>query len=196
MNTTPLFLHFINGDDWRNWLRENHSAHKEVWLIFYKNKKPTLTYESSVEEALCFGWIDSIIKKIDEDKYARKYTPRTNKLKWSASNIKRIRKLIAEGKMEEAGFSKIDKTIYDPVMKVILFAEESEQNSKELTVPDFIITFFGNHPPALQNFNALAPSYKKLYVLWITNAKTEPTIQGRLKEAVDLLKENKKLGMK
>jgi uncharacterized protein YdeI (YjbR/CyaY-like superfamily) len=196
MITPPLFLHFINGNDWRNWLCENHSAHKEVWLIFYKNKKPTITYESSVEEALCFGWIDSIIKKIDEEKYARKYTPRTNTLKWSASNIKRIRKLIAEGKMEEAGYSKLDKTLYDPIKKVILIAEEPEQKAKELVVPDFIIAFFGNYPIALQNFKALAPSHKKQYVLWINNAKTEPTIQKRLNEAVNLLNENKKLGLK
>ena len=79
---------------------------------------------------------------------------------------------------------------------MILIAEESEQLPKELIVPDFMITFFEKHQPALQNFNALAPSHKKQYILWITNAKTEPTIQKRLKEAVALLKENNKLGMK
>ena len=197
MDASPLFLHFTNREAWRNWLRENHATQKEVWLIFHKAKtgKPSVAYDDTVEEALCFGWIDSLIKKIDEDKYARKYTPRTNTLKWSPSNIKRIKKLIAEGKMEEVGYSKLDKTIYDPV-KNSLIENIPEQKPKELNVPDFMITFFGNHPPALQNFNALAPSHKRNYVFWITIAKTEPTIQKRLKEATELLKENKKLGLK
>jgi uncharacterized protein YdeI (YjbR/CyaY-like superfamily) len=197
MKASPLYLSFTNREDWRNWLRENHAAHKEVWLVFYKNKtgKSSVAYEDTVEEALCFGWIDSLIKKIDEEKYARKYTPRTNTLKWSPSNIKRIKKLIAEGRMEEIGYSKLDKSIYDPV-KNLLTENIPEQRPKELIVPDFMITFFDSHPPALQNFNALAPSHKRNYVFWINSAKTEPTIQKRLKEAVDLLKENKKLGMK
>ena len=198
MITPPLFLHFINGNDWRNWLCENHSAHKEVWLIFYKNKKPTITYESSVEEALCFGWIDSIIKTIDGESYARKFTPRTNTQNWSALNIRRIKKLIAEGKMEDPGLNKLGPNLFDPVKRKILDQNLNAEKKidKTLEVPDMIINFLGEHEPALKNFNALAPSYKKHYILWITNAKTEPTIKKRLMEAAELLKDNKKLGLK
>src|SRR5664279_1188201 len=101
MGTQKLFLHFANAEDWRTWLRENYATQSEVWLIYYKNKtgKQNISYEASVEEALCFGWIDSIIKKLDEDRYARKYTPRTNNQNWSELNIRRVKKLMSEGKM-------------------------------------------------------------------------------------------------
>jgi uncharacterized protein YdeI (YjbR/CyaY-like superfamily) len=196
MSSQRLFLHFANREDWRQWLQENHTTHKEVWLIFYKNKtgKQNISYEASVEEALCFGWIDSIIKSIDEHKYARKYTPRTNVKNWSDLNIKRVKKLIEEGKMEEAGLCKIDSAI----LKDITFDKKDtkQKTDKGLIVPDFIIKFLSQHEPALANFNKLAPSHKRHYILWITNAKTEPTIQKRLMETVALLKENKKLGLK
>jgi uncharacterized protein YdeI (YjbR/CyaY-like superfamily) len=200
MSTQKLFLHFENAEDWRTWLWENYAKHHEVWLIFFKNKtgKQNISYESSVEEALCFGWIDSIIKKLDEDRYARKYTPRTNNHNWSELNIRRVKKLTSEGKMEDAGLSKIDHKLYDPIKRIFLNEDHDPKKNPDTlwVVPEFVINFFGENEPALKNFNAMAPSHKKHYVLWITNAKTEPTVKKRLMEAVLLLKENKKLGLK
>jgi uncharacterized protein YdeI (YjbR/CyaY-like superfamily) len=200
MHTEKLFLHFTNAEDWRNWLSVNYANEREVWLIFYKNitGKQNISYEASVEEALCFGWIDSIIKTIDDESYARKFTPRTNTQNWSALNIGRIKKLIAEGKMEDPGLNKLGPNLFDPVKRKILDQNLNAEKKidKALEVPDMIINFLGENEPALKNFNALAPSYKKHYILWITNAKTEPTIKKRLMEAAELLRENKKLGLK
>jgi uncharacterized protein YdeI (YjbR/CyaY-like superfamily) len=102
-------LYFANRNDWRQWLRENHDTEKEVWLIYYKTNtgKVTISYEDSVEEALCFGWVDSTIKKIDDRRFARKFTPRTSKSTWSEANKKRVEKMIREGKMTEIGLTRI-----------------------------------------------------------------------------------------
>ena len=102
-------LYFINREQWRNWLIEHHAAEAGVWLIFYKKEthKPTIDYDDAVEEALCFGWIDSIIKKIDDERYVRKFTPRKDKSKWSALNRKRANKMTKKGRMTDVGLSKI-----------------------------------------------------------------------------------------
>lgn len=90
---------------WRSWLRKNHASEREIWLIIYKKKsnKPSIPYEDAVEEAVCFGWIDGRVKRIDDEKYMQRYSPRTAKSAWSASNIARAEKMIAQGKMTEAG---------------------------------------------------------------------------------------------
>ncbi|HLE90268.1 MAG TPA: hypothetical protein VI753_03890, partial [Anaerolineales bacterium] len=89
-----------NLADWRNWLTKNHDREREVWLVYFKAASGTtnIDYESSVEETLCFGWIDSIIQKIDEVKYARKFNPRRMGSKWSETNKRRIVKVIREGR--------------------------------------------------------------------------------------------------
>jgi uncharacterized protein YdeI (YjbR/CyaY-like superfamily) len=90
---------------WRVWLKENHSSEKEVWLLFYKKRagKASVSYEEAVEEALCFGWIDSAIRRVDDDSYAQKFTPRMPASKWSSSNLTRMRKLIEEKMVSRAG---------------------------------------------------------------------------------------------
>jgi uncharacterized protein YdeI (YjbR/CyaY-like superfamily) len=183
-------LHFSNRNEWHQWLLKNHSASKGIWLVYYKKSTniKSISYEESIEEALCFGWIDSIIKSIDKERYARKFTPRTNTKLWSDLNIKRVQKLIKEGRMQEAGLSKIGFKVNNKYTGI------KEKESFE--VPDFITDFFKENPPALENFNSMAPTYKKQYVLWITNAKQNTTIRKRLFESVCLLKVNKRLGLK
>jgi len=102
-------LHVTNRDEWLAWLRENHDTKKGVWLLHYKKHtgKPSIPYDDAIEEALCFGWIDSIIKKIDDEKFARRFTPRKGKSRWSELNKKRARKMMKAGKMTEAGIAKI-----------------------------------------------------------------------------------------
>jgi len=92
--------------DWRNWLAQNHDREQEVWLVYLKNST-NIDYEVSVEEALCFGWIDSIIQKINEERYARKFNPRRMGSKWSETNKRRVVKVIREGRMTEAGMAKV-----------------------------------------------------------------------------------------
>jgi len=102
-------LYVTSRDDWRAWLRRNHDKEKQVWVIYYKKHtgKPSIPYDDSVEEALCFGWVDSIIRRIDDEKFARKFTPRKAKSRWSEANKKRARKMMKEGKMTDAGLGKI-----------------------------------------------------------------------------------------
>ena len=98
-------LYVTNGNDFRKWLEENHKSRKEIWLIQYKKaaKKPSINYVEAVEEALCFGWIDGTQKSMDAERYALRFSPRRPKSNWTETNKERARRLIAEGKMTEAG---------------------------------------------------------------------------------------------
>lgn len=191
MKTTGK-LYVTNRDDWRAWLRRNHDAKKEVWLIYYKKHtgKPRIPYDDAVEEALCFGWIDSIIKKIDDEKFAQKFTPRKGKSKWSELNKRRARKMIKEGKMTEAGLAKIQ----DAKNSGEWFKTASVR--RELVIPPYMEKALATNKKALDYFNNLANSYKRQLVGWITSAKREKTRKRRLTEAISLLEQNKKLGMK
>jgi uncharacterized protein YdeI (YjbR/CyaY-like superfamily) len=104
----PLtMLYVTTRDEWRAWLAEHHDTEKEVWLVSYKKHtgRPQIPYDDAVEEALCFGWIDSLVKTIDDERFAQKFTPRKEKSNWSESNKGRVRKLVREGRMTEAGLA-------------------------------------------------------------------------------------------
>jgi len=98
-------LYFKNREDWRSWLKKNHKTVKEIWLIHYKKQsgKISLNHVDAVEEALCFGWIDSILKKIDEERFILKYSPRKTKSVWSKINKEKAELLISSGKMTQTG---------------------------------------------------------------------------------------------
>ena len=100
-------LYVTHRDDFRQWLEENHKSKKEIWLIQYKKatKKPSMNYVEAVEEAICFGWIDGLEKSMDAERYALRFSPRRSRSEWTDTNRERARKLIAEGKMTEAGWS-------------------------------------------------------------------------------------------
>ena len=180
-------VYVTDRDEWRRWLEHNYETEKEVWLVYYKKHtgKPAIPYDDSVEEALCFGWIDSIIKRIDEEKFVRKFTPRVNKTKWSQSNKRRVKKMIEKGKMTGAGLEKIDLDELD----------KGPQEKKIESIPPFLKeAFIASN--VWENFNKLAPTYKRHYVGWITSAKREETRKRRIEEAVKYLRENKRLPMK
>jgi uncharacterized protein YdeI (YjbR/CyaY-like superfamily) len=148
-----------------------------------------VAYDDAVEEALCFGWVDSLVKTIDEEKYAQKFTPRRDWTKWSDSNRIRMKNLIEQGLMTKAGLGTLDAKVFD-------HAPRPKPVNAILLVPRFITDGLKANPPAWDNFNKLAPSYRKNYLRWIMDGKRQESRRRRLKEAVDLLKENKKLGMK
>ena len=185
-------LHLSNRNEWRAWLEKNHVTKKEVWLTYYKKHtgKPSIPYEDSVEEALCFGWVDSIIKRIDDEKCARKFIRRRDRSRWSEFNKKRAERMISEGRMTEAGMARVD----DAKKSGEWF--KSNVIPKSLIVPAFIEEGFSKNKKANENFNKLAESYKRLYIRWISSAKQEETRLKRLEEAIDLLEQNKKLGLK
>jgi uncharacterized protein YdeI (YjbR/CyaY-like superfamily) len=190
-------IHFPTQSSFHLWLETNYGKSPGIWLIFYKKHTgmECIQYREALEEALCFGWIDSLIKKIDDDRYARKFTPRTNAAKWSEINKKMVDALIKEGRMTEAGLNKIES--YPKTGKVIWDIEESApKRTKELETPEFILKTYAENEPALSHFLHLPQSCKKEYILWITSAKREETIFRRLNESVELLRENRKLGLK
>jgi len=185
-------LQITNRNDWRRGLKTNHRIYKEVWLVFYKRHtgKPSMSYDDAVEEALCFGWIDSIVKKINDEKFARKFTPRKPSSKWSELNKRRAEKMIAEGRMAEAGLALVNQ------------AKDSgewlkkQQIENNLVLPEYIKNALKSNGKARSNFNTLAPSYKKQYVRWVDSAKKEETRKRRLAELVEVLEKNEKLGLK
>jgi len=185
-------LHMVSRDDWRAWLEKNHSTKREVWLVFYKKhtEKPSIPYDDAVEEALCFGWIDSIVKRIDDVKFARKFTPRKPDSKWSESNKKRANKMIEHGKMTEAGLVLINQA-KDRGQWL-----KSQQLKKDFAVPQYVEHALQSNDKALSNFRKLARSYKRQYVGWVDSAKKEETRRRRLAEIIRILEKNEKLGLK
>jgi len=186
-------LHVNNRTEWRMWLEKHYKSESELWLVFYKKhtSKPNVSYGEAVEEALCFGWIDSLIQKIDEDTYARKFTPRKSGSKWSALNKHRVAKLTKEGRMTEAG-----KATMRFIDKEDDYGRTPRQKLLQLIPPPFLRQALQNNRKAWRNFQQLAPSYQRNYVAWISAAKTNDTRNKRIEEATMLLSQNKKLGMK
>lgn len=185
-------LHVIGRDDWRAWLRKNHDVKKEIWLIYYKKHtgKPRIPYNDAVEEAICFGWIDSTVKKIDEEKFVQKFTPRKARSKWSEANKKRALKMIEEARMTEAGLTKIREA------KNTGEWFKTAPARKKLVVPSYLKEALAKNRRARDFFNSLASGYKRNFVGWIASAKKEETRQRRLIESIKLLEKSKKLGMK
>ena len=153
-------LYVTDRDKWCEWLSRNHDIEAGIWLVFYKKEtsRPTIAYEAAVEEALCFGWIDSIIKKIDAAKYVRKFTPRTDKSKWSQLNKKRANKMIKQGRMTEIGRAKIKEA-----KKTGLWDKDARPQISFDIPPEFAMALARNKK-ADECFSKLAPSYRKHYI--------------------------------
>jgi len=179
--------------EWRVWLAENYDRENEIWLVYYKKATgiPSIEYGDSLDEALCFGWIDSLIKKIDEQKYARKFTPREDDSKWSLANKKRVEKLIQDGLMTEHGLRKVEAAKRSgrwdaPVLKPKI----------DFNIPAEFAEALKNNPQAEAAFNNLASSHQKQYLGWIVTAKRPETKQKRIAESIKLLSEGKKMGLR
>jgi uncharacterized protein YdeI (YjbR/CyaY-like superfamily) len=185
-------LYFESFFDWRAWLQDNHHSSKGVWLVFYKKEsgKPSMTYEEAIEEALCHGWIDSIIKKVNEECYLRKFTPRNNASKWSDLNKQRVKKLIHENRMTDYGLAKVE------IAKQNGIWDEPDQPRPQFVMDDEFQTALDHHPKALEFFNTLHKADRQQYIYWVASAKREETRQKRIKESLELLQKGQKLGLK
>jgi uncharacterized protein YdeI (YjbR/CyaY-like superfamily) len=168
---------FADRKTWRSWLEKNHTSEQELWLVYYKNSsgKPTISYDESVEEALCFGWIDGIIQKIDEEKFARRFTPRRAGSRWSLANIARMKKLQEEGLLHASAVVPDEKTEVVPARQL------------DLPVPDELARELKKNSRARKTFKSLTPSHRREYLRWVTSAKREETRERRAKEAARLL---------
>jgi uncharacterized protein YdeI (YjbR/CyaY-like superfamily) len=182
--------HFENREAWRKWLMENHSFAKEIWIIYFKKHtgKTSIVYREALEEALCFGWIDGMIKSIDEEQYTQRFTPRREKSNWSETNIRLAIQLEGEGKMHESGLKFRSRWSS--------FSNEKQVKKSYMPIPSELEEAIQLFPDAYSNFAILSPSCKNQYVLWIMDAKKEETRARRIAESVKLLEKGKKLGMK
>ncbi|MGB9977740.1 YdeI/OmpD-associated family protein [Methanobacterium sp.] len=173
--------------EWRKWLEKNHDTSQGVWLIYHKkcSDEPCVSYDEAVEEALSFGWIDSKVNKLDDERYMQVFTPRKPKSIWSKLNKQRVQKVIEKGLMTHAGLEKIDTAKKDGSW---YFMEDIDN----LIVPDDLKEYLNKNSSAKTNFETYSDSVKKQILFWIKSAKRPETRMKRIEKAVILAAENKK----
>ena len=181
MEISPNFLKYPHRDQWRHWLEENSASQKEAWVILYKKKYQHLglNLDETIEEALCFGWIDGIMKSIDEKTIALRFSPRRKNSVWSMSNIQRVEKLIAAGKMTAAGELKIAEARENGQWDDALRREQVD------IIPKDLERALRDKPGALSAYQALSDSRKKQYIYWLQSAKREDTKRKRIQKILE-----------
>jgi uncharacterized protein YdeI (YjbR/CyaY-like superfamily) len=186
MSSELITLHCRTRKEWRAWLTKHHASSPGIWFVFYKRHtgQESIPYEDMVREALCFGWIDSLIKRLDDDQYAFKVTPRQPTAKWSNLNRKRWAELKAAGLLTAAGLAAAPTNNTYAAKPAIP------------TLPSYIAKAFQEDTKAWEFFQALAPSDRRYFVAWIHMAKRPETREKRIRESIRLLSARKKLGLK
>lgn len=181
-------LYVSTRKDWRKWLEANHAKKKEIWLIYFKKHtgKPRIPYDDAVEEALCFGWIDSIVKRIDDERFMQKFTPRREKSAWSALNKKRALRLIRRGEMTEAGLALVDEAKKSGAWK------NAVSRSTAPAMPADLKKALAANRRAHELWGALAPSRRKLFIGWIEDAKRDDTRSRRIVKTIEQILGDKK----
>lgn len=177
-------LYVINRNDWRAWLKKHAKTEKEIWLVFYRKDsgKPRIPYNDAVEEALCFGWIDSIVKKIDKERFAQRFSPRNPKSNLSEMNKQRIRQLIKQKKMTKEGLAAV--------------AHAFDQTNDLFEIPKDILKVLKSDKQVWKNFQKFPQSYQRIRVGWIDGVRNRPEeFKKRLKYFLKMTAENKKFGM-
>lgn len=178
-------LNLKTAEKWRQWLIKNYEITDSVWLLLHKNKDTdrNLSYEKALEEALCFGWIDSKPRKKDEDSYFVLFSKRNPKSNWSRKNRDTVKLLIKEGRMHKAG------------LEAVRIAKETGKwealtDVQNSVIPDDLKQELDANPVAQENFNNFPPSSKRIILEWLLNAKTEATRKKRIQETVILAEKN------
>ncbi len=175
---------------WRNWLAKHHASVPEVWLVFPKQHTgvPSIDYKDALDEALCFGWVDSLVKRLDDRRFARKFTPRRADSRWSDVNRKRYAELEAEGRLKSPGIARPPTGRGD--------APRPPRLALPAKLPAYMQAALKEQPAARRHFEALPPSQRRRYFAWIESAKRQETKQRRLQEAIGMLASGKPLGLK
>ena len=173
-------LYIANRNDWRKWLETNFDTEKEIWLL-YPNKasgKPRISYNDAVEEALCFGWIDSTVKSIDKERSAQRFTPRNYKSSYSQPNKERLKWLFQNNLLHPSVKSAVSKII-----------------TEEFAFPSDIITAIKSDKVAWENYQKFSPSYQRIRIAYIDSARKRPEeFQKRLKNFIEKTQQNKHIG--
>ena len=178
-------LYFKNDIEWRTWLEKNHDTSVGIYLIFYKvsSAKESMRWEEAVKVALCFGWIDSTVKKLDDERRRQYFCQRNPKSVWSKLNKTYIIELIAENKMHESGSQKMITAIKDGSWTAL-------DDVENLIVPKALQEAFDKNLKAFENYQNFSPSYRKNYLYWLNQAKREATREKRIAEIIRLCGEN------
>ncbi|MDS0295950.1 YdeI/OmpD-associated family protein [Halogeometricum luteum] len=180
----PIF--FDSREEFREWLEENHDAAEELWIGYYKvdAERSGISYDESVEEAVCYGWIDGLINGIDDTRYKRRFTPRKPDSKWSKKNTERVQKMLDAEKMTPAGMESVEA------------AKESGEwaNAYRLSddhaIPDALETALQANEAAWKNFRAFSNTDQHAFISLVEAAKTEATKRRRIDRAVELAERN------
>jgi uncharacterized protein YdeI (YjbR/CyaY-like superfamily) len=186
-------LYVEHRKQWRSWLAKNHKSATEIWLVYYKKQsgKTRISYNDAVEEALCFGWIDSTAKLVDKDSWAQRFTPRRKKSALSELNKERVRRLIKSKKMTKAGLESIQHHLEKDSSK-----KSDTKELKQYTLPSDILKELKRDPAAWKNFQTFPEHYKHIRVAWIDGARKRPEeFQKRLRYFIKMTAQNKKFGM-
>ena len=180
-------IHPLSREAWREWLRDNHQQTTGVWLVSFKKGtgKPRFDYDAAVEEALCFGWIDSKPNKLDAERTLLWFAPRKPGTGWSRPNKLRIEKMTAAGLMADAGLRKVEQARRDGSWTKLDAVEE-------LQIPEDLDEALQKLPPAMENFSAFPRSAKRGILEWIANAKTAETRAKRVGETARLASKNER----
>ena len=178
--------HFKSRDELRKWLEKNHAKQTELWILFYKvhTNKKSVRYAEAVEEALCFGWIDGILKRIDDEKHAQRYTPRKAKSIWSNVNKERAKRMIEQGKMTDAGLIKIKEA------KKSGWWKKAYSFEVENIMPGEMKEVLMSDEEAWTNFQKFGKSYQNTYIFWVNYAKREETKKKRMQIILERAKKN------
>jgi uncharacterized protein YdeI (YjbR/CyaY-like superfamily) len=170
-----------NKQEWRIWLENNHARLENVWVVFYKKASgiPTISWSDSVDEALCFGWIDSKKIAIDAEKSHQFFSKRKPKSTWSKINKIKVERLIAEGLMTKAGLESIEIAKQNGSWTIL-------DDVDALVIPPDLQAAFDKYPSSREFFVSLSPSIKKMMLYWIISAKQAETRQKRIKEIAEL----------
>ena len=178
-------LYFKNAQEWRNWLYDNHNSSKGVYLIFYKvsSEAESMRWEEAVQVAICYGWIDSTVKRLDDERRRQMFTPRKDKSVWSKLNKTYIEKLIAGNLMHESGLKKIEIAKQNGSWTTL-------DGVENLEIPNDLASAFAKNKKALTNYNSFSPSYRKSYLYWLNQAKREETRIARINQIVAFCEQN------
>jgi uncharacterized protein YdeI (YjbR/CyaY-like superfamily) len=180
-------VHPLSRDEWRAWLEENHGRPDGIWLVTWKKAtgKPRVEYDDAVEEALCFGWVDSKPNKLDAERSLLWFAPRKRGTGWSRPNKERVERMVAAGKMAPAGMTLVEAALVDGSWSKL-------DDVENLEVPADLAAALAAYPQAAHHWEAFPRSAKRGILEWILNAKTEPTRARRIDETARLAAENKR----
>jgi uncharacterized protein YdeI (YjbR/CyaY-like superfamily) len=179
---------------WRQWLEKNHISSPGIWMIYYKKEsgKPRVSYDDAMEEALCFGWIDSLPRKLDKEMAMLKFTARKARSVWSDLNKARVEKLITQKLMTAAGLAKIELAKKDGSWNLLNATNYHTENN---SLPDDLQKVLSKNKKAFENFNAFPIGYRRRFLFWIDSAKRPGTRKIRIKQTVLMAAANKKPGI-